>query len=119
MPTSAMPRANTSGSGSGCRPSAGDGSAASQASRSTNTASGRCPFSYASLPELPSRYHRTSASTTPSGTLATTGGNTSARRVDDDLDPLELLEVGVAGRGHRPAQSADDVHGAVGDVGRP
>src|SRR5699024_6623236 len=35
---------------------------------------------------------------------------------DDDLDPLELLEVGVAGRGHRPTQGADEVDGAVGRV---
>ncbi len=39
-------------------------------------------------------------------------------RADDDLDALELLEVGVAGRRHRAAQAADEVHRAVGHVRR-
>src|SRR5690606_38668850 len=40
----------------------------------------------------------------------------SARGVgrDDDLDALELLEVGVAGRSHRAAQRTDEVERAVG-----
>jgi hypothetical protein len=42
-----------------------------------------------------------------------------AGSLDDDLDPLELLELGVAGGGHRPAQRADQVHGAVGHAGGP
>src|SRR5690349_16769489 len=37
--------------------------------------------------------------------------------LDHDLDPLELLDDGVARRRHRPAQGTDEVHGAVGDVG--
>src|SRR5476651_1441709 len=36
-------------------------------------------------------------------------------RGNDDLNPLELLEVGVAGRRHRPAQCADEVDPAVRD----
>src|SRR3954451_11874743 len=36
--------------------------------------------------------------------------------LDDDLDALELLELGGAGRGHRAAQRPDQVHRAVGDV---
>src|SRR6478735_4803265 len=39
--------------------------------------------------------------------------------LDDDLHPLELLELGVAGGGHRPAQCTDQVHGAVGDPRGP
>src|SRR5690625_865692 len=35
----------------------------------------------------------------------------------DDLDPLELLEVQVAGGGHGMAQGADQVGGAVGPHG--
>src|SRR4051812_38936488 len=35
--------------------------------------------------------------------------------LDDDLDPLELLELGVTGRRHGAPERADDVHGAVGD----
>ena len=38
--------------------------------------------------------------------------------LDDDLDALELLELGVAGRRHRPTQRADQVHRAVGDAAR-
>src|SRR5271155_5922881 len=34
---------------------------------------------------------------------------------DDYLDALDLLEAGVAGRGHRPAQRAHQVHRAVGN----
>ena len=37
---------------------------------------------------------------------------------DDDLDPLELLDLGVSGGRHCLAQGADEVHGAVGDRGR-
>jgi len=37
---------------------------------------------------------------------------------EDDLDPLELLEVGVSGGGHRLAQRPDQVRRAVGDGGR-
>ena len=37
---------------------------------------------------------------------------------DDDLHPLELLDLGVAGGRHRLAQRADQVHGAVGGGGR-
>ena len=36
---------------------------------------------------------------------------------DDDLDPLELLELRVAGGGHGALEGADQVHGAVGDAG--
>src|SRR4029077_17710939 len=39
---------------------------------------------------------------------------TTEELLDNDLDPLELLELGVAGGGHRPPQGADEVHGAVG-----
>src|SRR6266571_2698572 len=34
---------------------------------------------------------------------------------DDHLDPLELLQVGVARRGHRAAERAHQVHRAVRD----
>ena len=36
---------------------------------------------------------------------------------DGHLDPLELLQVGVAGRRHGPPERADEVHRAVGDAG--
>src|SRR5690606_5805820 len=39
--------------------------------------------------------------------------------LDDDLNALELLELGVAGRGHRPSQRTDQVHGAVGQLRGP
>src|SRR4051812_12903942 len=42
----------------------------------------------------------------------------SGSSLNDDLDPLELLDLRVAGGGHRPAQRADQVHGAVGDPRR-
>src|SRR3954453_15395501 len=38
--------------------------------------------------------------------------------LNDDLDPLELLDLGVARGRHRPAAGADQVHGAVGDPRR-
>src|SRR3712207_9328975 len=37
---------------------------------------------------------------------------------DDDLHPLEPLDVGVARGGHRLAQRTDEVHRAVGNRGR-
>ena len=37
---------------------------------------------------------------------------------DDQVDPLELLEVAVAGLGHRAAQRAEEVGAAVGGLGR-
>jgi hypothetical protein len=36
---------------------------------------------------------------------------------DDDLDALELLEVGVPGGRHRPPQRPDEVGRPVGDAG--
>src|SRR3954469_4245337 len=39
---------------------------------------------------------------------------TTRDSLDDDLAPLELLELGVAGGRHRAAQRAHQVHGAVG-----
>ncbi len=43
------------------------------------------------------------------------GGSSRAVGRDDDLDPLELLEVGVSGRRHRLLERADEVRRAVGD----
>src|SRR5690606_12700629 len=40
-------------------------------------------------------------------------GSARLVRRDDDLDALELLEVGVPGRGHRAPQRADEVERAV------
>src|SRR3954463_14021417 len=37
---------------------------------------------------------------------------------EDQVDPLELLEVAVAGLGHGPAQRAEQVGPAVGLLGR-
>src|SRR4249919_1167229 len=41
----------------------------------------------------------------------------SPRSGDDDLDALELLELGVTGGRHRAAEGADQVHRPVGDAG--
>ena len=38
----------------------------------------------------------------------------AAPLADDDLDPLELLDLGVAGGGHRLAQRPDQIHRPVG-----
>src|SRR6478735_1425053 len=46
-------------------------------------------------------------------TAGTTGSGTEVGR-DDDLDALELLDVGVARRRHGAAQGPDDVRRAVG-----
>src|SRR5687768_12183845 len=52
------------------------------------------------------------------GVVRSPGDLTVPRSVlDDDLDALELLELGVARGGHRAAEGADEVHGAVGDAG--
>src|SRR3954468_20566040 len=40
-------------------------------------------------------------------------GSALGVRSDDDLDALELLEVGATGRGHRAPQGTDQVHPAV------
>src|ERR1700752_4174439 len=77
MPSSAIPRANTTGSGSGCRPASGDAGAASQSSSSTKTAPGRWPRSYSARPGRPSRYQRTSASTTRSRWAAVQAASTT------------------------------------------
>src|SRR4029453_8012091 len=37
---------------------------------------------------------------------------------DDDLDPLELFDLGITGGRHRLAQGTRQVHGAVWDRGR-
>ena len=59
-----MASANAAGSGRGWRPPADEGGPARSWSRSTQTAVGRCPASYAARPERPSRYHLTSATWT-------------------------------------------------------
>src|SRR5579875_38521 len=67
MPSCARPPAKRSGVGSGCLPRASSSCGSERTvSMSTNTAPGRWPASYASRPERPSRYQRTSASTTSS-----------------------------------------------------
>src|SRR3954447_26604296 len=57
----------------------------------------------------------------PSVWIVTTApaGSVTRPSLDHDLDALELLELGVARGRHRAAQRADQVHGAVGDPGRP
>src|SRR3954451_13561715 len=76
MPARLTPSAKPSGSGSGWRPRAGSAGAASQRSRSTKTAPGRWPASNAAAPERPSRYQRTSATTTSSRCSASQAAST-------------------------------------------
>ena len=77
-----IPRANTSGSGSGWRPACGHAGAASQSSSSTNTAPGRWPRSYSARPGRPSRYQRTSASTTSSRWAAVHAASTTGAIIE-------------------------------------
>src|SRR6478609_3132205 len=49
----------------------------------------------------------------PSVWIVTTRSSSTWSSLNDDLDPLELLDLGVAGGRHRAAQRADEVHGAV------
>src|SRR5829696_636127 len=101
MPSSAIPRENTSGSGSGCRPSRGLAGAASRSSSSTKTAPGRWPRSYSARPGRPSRYQRTSASTISwrcaAVQAASTTGAIMACRLSDRLTERAQCER-VAGR---------------------
>src|SRR4051812_36029502 len=54
----------------------------------------------------------------PKSTTRTVGKSTNSAPYDE-VDPLELLEVSVAGLGHRPAQRTEEVGPAVGLLGRP
>src|SRR5215218_1692807 len=76
-PSSPSPPRKPPGSGRGCRPAPGVAWAASQRSRSTNTAPGRCPASYAARPDRPSRYQRTSARTTDARWACSQAGSTT------------------------------------------
>src|SRR3954453_6173631 len=57
----------------------------------------------------------------PKATARTVGKSITMTRnsaPDDQVDPLELLEVAVAGLGHRPAQRPEQVGPPVGLLGR-
>ena len=69
--------AKRSGDGSGCRPSAGVAGADRSVSTSSQTAPGRCPARYASRPERPSRYQRTSTTRTSARCAASHSPETS------------------------------------------
>src|SRR3954449_4827942 len=54
----------------------------------------------------------------PKSTTSTVGKSISRSAADNQVDPLELLEVAVAGLGHRPAQRPEQVGPPVGLLGR-
>src|SRR4051812_1883304 len=106
MPSLAIAAAKCSGVGSGWRPGApSPAGAARSRSRSTNTAPGTCPAAYASRPDRPSRYQRTSHTTAPgcaaSQPVSTNGGiNVPVREpvlvVAEGVDELILAHLGAS-----------------------
>src|SRR3954451_5643477 len=133
-PRPRMPTAKTSGRGSGCRPRAGSSWSASHRSRSTKRAPGRWPERYASSPDRPSRYQRTSARTTSSAWSAnqeaeTSGSDTTtlsgmgesrSARCQAELVAVGVCELDAAlpvGEGRRP--QLNQPRHLSREVGRP
>ena len=121
MPRRPRAAANASADGNGWRPSDGSPGPERSRSRSTKTAPGMCACSKASRPERPSRYQRTSATTTSerwarTHSLPTIGGSSTGpgryrrplrRRCRPSGEARGLVERG-AEVGHLPEPGHPD-----------